>query len=120
MQAEAAPINPEAGQESAPPQDPIWSTPELTLNEDPAEHLPPENNGPAPGQYNIPELEEEDWEEGQFTDANSIDHNNSTHKSSRLRREYSSPFRHLDNQYYSPTNNTPGLDYDLPEPDYYN
>ena len=68
--------------------------PESTLNEDPAEHSPQENNEPVPGQYqennrqhlaNIPELEEEDWGEGQFADADLIVWHNTTHKSNRLR-----------------------------------
>ena len=77
-----------------------------------------ESNGPQLA--DILEIEEEDWEEGQFTDANAIDHNNSTHESTRQRREYSLQFQHLDNQYSSPTNNTPNLDYYLPELDYFN
>ena len=108
----------------------MWSPPEPTSNEDPAEHFPLENNRPTPEQYqannrqplaNVLQLEEEDWEEGQFTDANLTDYNDSTYDSSRLRKEYSFQFQqHTDNQYYSPTNNALGLDYYLPEPEYYN
>ena len=42
----------------------------------------------------IPELEDdkENWEEGQFVDADFIDHHNTTEESDRIRREYSAHF----------------------------
>ena len=130
MHTEAAPISTISGQGPASSQDPIWTEPEPTSDEDLAEHLPPEYNGPTPGQYqtnnrqqlaDVPQLEEVDWEECQFTNADLTTCNNSTHESGRLRKEYSSQFQqHTDNQYYSPTNNTSGLDYYLPEPNHYN
>ena len=45
----------------------------------------------------IPELEddEEDWEEGQFMDADFIDHHNTTEESDRIHREYSAHLRKL-------------------------
>ena len=99
IQAETAPVNGESGQDPASPQDPLGIKPQPTLDEDPAECLPQENYKPVPGQYqennrqqlaDIPELEEEDWEEGQFANADLIDQHNTSHESNRLRQEYSS------------------------------
>ena len=70
----------------------------------------------------IPELEdEENWEEGQFMDADFIDHHNTTEESDRLSHEYSAHFEKVTEQGYSPYNNTmPGLEYQIPEPEYFN
>ena len=65
------------------------------------EYLPQQSTEPIPEHYqegrrheleDIPELEQEDWEEGQFVDTNLIDHHNTTNKSDRLRQEYSAQF----------------------------
>ena len=71
----------------------------------------------------IPELEdeEENWEEGQFADADFIDHHNTTEESDRIHREYSAYFEKVTEQGYSPYHSTtPGLEYQIPEPEYYN
>ena len=62
----------------------------------------------------IPELEDDDenWEEGQFTDADFIDHHNTTEESNRIRCEYSAHFEKVTEQGYSPYHSTtPGLEY---------
>ena len=71
----------------------------------------------------IPELEDngENWEEGQFTDADFIDHHNTTEESDRIHRKYSAHFEKVTEQGYSPYNSTMlGLEYQIPEPEYYN
>ena len=71
----------------------------------------------------IPELEddEENWEEGQFMDADFIDHHNTTEESDRIHCEYSAHFEKVTEQGYSPYHNTTlGLEYQIPEPEYYN
>ena len=71
----------------------------------------------------IPELEddEENWEEGQFADTDLIDHHNTTEESDRICREYSVHFEKVTEQGYSPYHSTtPGIEYQIPEPEYYN
>ena len=71
----------------------------------------------------IPELtdDEENWEEGQFVDADFIDHHNTTEESDRIHREYSAHFEKVKEQGYSPYNSTMSdLEYQIPEPEYYN
>ena len=71
----------------------------------------------------IPELEddEENWKEGQFVDADHIDHNNTTEESDRIHHEYSAHFEKVTDQAYSPYHSTTqGLEYQIPEPEYYN
>ena len=63
------------------------------------------------------EDDEENWEEGQFVDADFIDHQNTTEESDRIRCEYSAHFEKVTEQGYS---TTPGLEYQIPEPEYYN
>ena len=71
----------------------------------------------------IPELEidEENWEEGQFEDAELINHHNTTEESDRIHHEYSVHFKKVTDQEYTPYySTTQGLEYQIPEPDYYN
>ena len=71
----------------------------------------------------IPELEddEENWEEGQFVDADLIDHHNTTKESDRIHHEYSAHFEKVTEQGYSPYHSTTShLEYQIPEPEYYN
>ena len=51
----------------------------------------------------IPELEddEENWEEGQFADADFIDHHNTTEESDRMHCEYSAHFEKVTEQEYN-------------------
>ena len=66
-------------------------------------------------------MEDEDWEDRQFADADLIDHHNTTTESDRIQWEYSSHFeKSMDKEYNSQNNTTPGLDYYIPEPEYYN
>ena len=71
----------------------------------------------------IPELEddEENWEEGQFADADFIDHHNTTEESDRICHKYSAHFKKVTDQGYSTYDSTmPGLEYQIPEQEYYN
>ena len=77
----------------------------------------------CPQLEDIPELEddEENWEEGQFTIANLIDHHNTTEESDRIHCEYSAHFEKVTDQAYSSYHSTTqGLEYQIPEPEYYN
>ena len=55
----------------------------------------------------IPELEddEENWEEGQFADANIFDHHNTTEESDQVHHEYSAHFEKVTDQGYHSQNN---------------
>ena len=69
----------------------------------------------------IPQLEE-DWDNGQFADAdtNLINIHNTHSESERIRREYTQHFLDLsDNQYYYEENPINQLQYSSPDPDYY-
>ena len=76
----------------------------------------------CPQLEDIPELEtdEENWE-GQFVDADLIDHHNTTEESDRIHCEYSAHFEKVTEQKNSPYHSTTsGLEYQIPEPEYYN
>ena len=70
----------------------------------------------------IPELEtdEENWDEGQFDDAELLYNYNSTEESDRIHCEYSAHFQKVEEQQYSPYHTAQGIKYMIPEPDYYN
>ena len=71
----------------------------------------------------IPELEtdKENWDKGQFEDVELIDHHNTTEESDRICHEYSAYFEKVEDQEYSPYHSiAPGVEYQIPEPDYYN
>ena len=88
--------------------------------EQPREEYP---NNYRPQLEDIPELEddEENWEEGQFADTDSIDHHNTTEESDQIHHEYSAHFAKVTDHGYSFQNNRmPGLEYYMPEPEYYN
>ena len=76
----------------------------------------------CPQLEDIPELEdEENCEEGQFADADLIDHHNTTEESDRIHPEYSAHFEKVTEQGYSPyCSTTSSLEYQIPEPEYYN
>ena len=87
--------------------------------EQPREEYP---NNYRPQLEDIPELEddEENWEEGQFADADFIDHHNTTEESDQLCHKYSAHFVKVTDQGYSSQNNRmPGLEYHIPKPEYY-
>ena len=69
----------------------------------------------------IPELEtdEENWDNGQFNDAELLYNHNSTEESDRIRHEYSAYFEKVQDQQYSPCHTAQGVEYHIPEPDYY-
>ena len=80
-------------------------------------------NNYRPQLEDIPELEDdkENWEEGQFADVDFTDHHNTTEESDRICHEYSAHFKKVTDQGYSSQNNrTPGLEYYIPKPEYYN
>ena len=71
----------------------------------------------------IPKLEtdKENWEEGQFNDADLINCHNTTQESDRICCEYSAHFEKVTEQEYSPYHGTIScLEYQTPEPEYYN
>ena len=57
----------------------------------------------CPQLEDIPELEddEDNWEKGQFADADLIDHHNITEESDRIHHEYSAHFEKVTDQEYS-------------------
>ena len=69
----------------------------------------------------IPELEtdEENWDDGQFDDVELLYNHNSTEESNRIHREYSAYFEKVEDQEYSPYHTAQGVEYYIPEPDYY-
>ena len=80
-------------------------------------------NNFRPQLEDIPELEnnEENWEEGQFADTDFIDHDNTTEECDRMCHKYSAHFERVTDQGYSSQNNSmPGLEYYIPETEYYN
>ena len=88
--------------------------------EQPREEYP---NHYRPELEDIPELEddEDNWEEGQFVDTDFIDHHNTTEESDRIHHKYSAHFEKVTDQGYSSHNSRmPGLEYHIPEPEYYN
>ena len=62
----------------------------------------------CPQLEDIPELEtdEENWEEGQYVDADLIDHHNTTEESDRIHRKCSAHFEKVTEQEYSPYHGT--------------
>ena len=65
------------------------------------------------------EIDEENWEEGQFADTDLIDCHNTTEESDRIHCEYSAHFEKVTKQEYSPYHGTiSGFKYQIPEPEY--
>ena len=75
----------------------------------------------CPQLEDIPELEtdEENWDEGQFDNAEFLYNHNSTEESNRICCEYSAYFEKVEDQEYSPYHTVQGVEYHIPEPDYY-
>ena len=69
----------------------------------------------------IPELEidRENWDDGQFDNAELLYNHNSTEESNRICHEYSAHFEKVKDQQYSPYYTVQGVEYHIPEPDYY-
>ena len=54
-------------------------------------------------------------------DADLLDHHNTTEESDRIRCEYSAHFEKVTEQGYGPYHSTTsGIEYQIPEPEYYN
>ena len=72
-------------------------------------------------EQNIPVLEtdEENWDEGQFDDAELLYNHNFTEESNRICHEYSAYFEKVEDQEYSPYHTAQGVKYHIPELDYY-
>ena len=70
----------------------------------------------------IPELETdmENWDDGQFDNAELLYNHNSTEESDRIHHEYSAHFEKVKDQQYSPYHTMQGVKYIIPKPDYYN
>ena len=69
----------------------------------------------------IPELEidEENWDDGQFDNSELLYNHNSTEESDRICNEFSAYFEKVEDQQYSPYHTVQGVEYHIPEPDYY-
>ena len=65
------------------------------------------------------ETDEENWNKGQFDNAELLYNHNSTEESDRIRHEYSAHFKKVKEQQYSPYHIVQGIKYMIPEPDYY-
>ena len=84
------------------------------------------NNSEQPSNYrlqleDIPELEtdQENWDDSQFDDAELLYNHNSTEESDRICNEYSAYFEKVEDQEYSPYYTAQGVEYHIPELDYY-
>ena len=127
---DSAPVTTNSDEYSMLPQDSDRFESQSKSVQNPAEYSPHQDaeqfreqhkNSQRPQLEDIPELEDEDWEDGQFTDADLIDHHNTKTESNQLRQEYAVHFeKSTDKEYYSQNNTTPGLDYNIPEAEYYN
>ena len=75
----------------------------------------------CPQLEDIPELEtdEENWDDSQFDDAELLYNHNSTKENDRICHEYSAYFEKVEDQQYSPYHTMQGVEYHIPEPDYY-
>ena len=75
----------------------------------------------CPQLEDIPELEtdEENWDDGQFDDAELLYNHNSTEESNRICLEYSAYFEKVEDQEYSPYYTAQGVKYHIPKLDYY-
>ena len=105
-------------------QDTKRTDPEPKSVQNPAQYSPHQDAAPFLEQHQDrqrSQLEDKDWEDGQFADADLIDHHNTKTKSNQIRWEYLAQFeKSPDKKYYSWQNTTPSFDYYIPEPEYYN
>ena len=127
-----APVSANSEEYSALPQDsdrlepqsqPVLNHQEHSVHQDTEQSRKDYQNNHRFQLEDILELEDKDknWEDGQFVDVDLIDHHNTTTESGRIHREYSTNFvKSTDQEYNSQNNITPGLDYYIPEPEYYN
>ena len=127
-----APVTANSEEHSTLPQDsdrlesqsqPVQNSPEHSVHQDTEQSRENYQNNYRPQPKDILKLEddEENWEEGQFVEADLIDHHNTTTESDQIHQEYSAHFTKATDQGYNSLNNiTPGLEYYIPEPEYYN
>ena len=71
----------------------------------------------APQFEDIPKLEtdKENWDEGQFDDAELLYNHNSAEENDRIRHKYSAYFEKVEDQEYSPYHTVQGVEYHIPE-----
>ena len=101
--------------------EPVQNPAEHSLHQDTEQSREHYQNNHRSQLEDILELEDKDWEDGQFADADLIDHHNTMTESDHIHREYSAHFqKSADQEFNSQNNTTPGLDYYIPEPEYYN
>ena len=132
IEEDPAPVTANSKEYSALPQDSdrlesqsqsVPNHPEHSLHQDTEQSREPYQNNHRSQLEDTPELEDEDedWEDGQFMDVDLTDHHNTTNESYRIHREYATHFaKSTDQEYNSQNNITPGLDYYIPKPEYYN
>ena len=119
--SEAYPTLPQDSNRFESQSESVQNPAEYSLHQDAEQSREQYQNSPRFQLDDIPELEDEDWEGRQFVDADLIDHHNTTTESDRISREYSTHFeKSIDMEYNSQNNATPGVDYYIPEPEYYN
>ena len=75
----------------------------------------------CPQLEDIPELEtdKDNWDDCQFDNAELLYNHNSTEESDRIHCEYAAYFEKVEDQQYSPYHTVQGIEYHIPEPDYY-
>ena len=127
-----APVTANSEEYSVLPQDcdrhesqsePVQNYTKHSLHQDTEQSREQYQNNHTSQLEDIPELEDEDEdrEDGQLTDTDLIDHHNTTTESNQIHWEYFTHFaKSTDQEYNSQNNITPGLDYYIPEPEYYN
>ena len=64
-------------------------------------------------------MDEENWDEGQFDNAELLYNHNSTEEGNRICHEYFAHFENVEEQQYSPYHTVQGVKYMIPEPNYY-
>ena len=74
---------------------------------------------PPIGRHPRTRADEENWDEGQFDDAELLYNHNSTEESDRIHLEYSAYFEKVEDQEYNPYYTVQGIKYHTPELDYY-
>ena len=100
--------------------EPVQNSTEHLLHQDAEQSREQYQNNHRSQLEDMPELEDKDWEDGQFMDADLIDHHNTTAESDQICWEYSAHFaKSTDLECNSQNHTTPGLDYYIPEPEYY-
>ena len=102
---------------------PVLNHPEHSVHQDTEQSREDYQNNHRFQLEDIPELEDEEGnlEEGQFANADLIDHHNTTTESDRIHQGYSAHFaKSTDQEYNSQNNIMPGLECYIPEPEYYN